>query len=246
MADRERHVYLAKLAWRAGRFQEMAEHMQAVGRLQQELSREERNLLSVAFKSFVDFRRTSLRTITRIANAERVKAREPQAQYAAEYGARIAAELLRICHDIAGLLGSVLIPRATTAEQRAFYLLVKADHHRYAAEFSEGAVRAAESRDADAAYREALEMAKSNLVAPHPIRLSVVLNYSVFRYEILREPDEAYRMAIEAFQSAIQELSNVAEESRSDSNVQLKLLQENLLRWSVPYSGGAEMPPEQE
>lgn len=233
MADREREVFLAKLAWRAGRFQEMAEHMQAVVRLQQELSREERNLLSVAFKSFVDCRRRSLRTIARVAIEERLETRETQAQYAAEYGARIAAELRVICQDIAGLLGNALIPRASTAEQRAFYLLVKADHHRYAAEFSEGAVRAAESRDADEAYREALEMAKSNLVAPHPIRLSVVLNYSVFRYEILREPDEAYRMAREAFQFAIHELPNVAEESRSDSNVQLKLLQENLLRWSV-------------
>ena len=53
MASREEHVYLAKLAEQAERYDEMAEHMKAVAQSNQELSVEERNLISVAYKNAV-------------------------------------------------------------------------------------------------------------------------------------------------------------------------------------------------
>jgi 14-3-3 protein epsilon len=48
--DRDQHVFLAKLSEQAERFDEMVEHMKAVAEIDQELSVEERNLLSVAYK----------------------------------------------------------------------------------------------------------------------------------------------------------------------------------------------------
>ena len=46
MASRDQHVYFAKLAEQAERYDEMAEHMKNVGAEGDELSVEERNLLS--------------------------------------------------------------------------------------------------------------------------------------------------------------------------------------------------------
>ena len=59
-------MYLAKLAEQAERFDEMVEHMKAVGSMKQELSVEERNLLSVAYKNVIGSRRASWRVISSI------------------------------------------------------------------------------------------------------------------------------------------------------------------------------------
>merc|ERR1711862_1029263 len=54
---REENVYMAKLAEQAERYDEMVEAMKAVAKLHVELTVEERNLLSVAYKNVVGARR---------------------------------------------------------------------------------------------------------------------------------------------------------------------------------------------
>ena len=61
--DREGNVYMAKLAEQAERYDEMAEYMKKVATAEAELSVEERNLLSVAYKNAVGSRRASWRTL---------------------------------------------------------------------------------------------------------------------------------------------------------------------------------------
>eukprot|EP00414_Alexandrium_minutum_P009902 CAMPEP_0113842504 /NCGR_PEP_ID=MMETSP0328-20130328/12738_1 /TAXON_ID=39455 /ORGANISM="Alexandrium minutum" /LENGTH=63 /DNA_ID=CAMNT_0000811369 /DNA_START=89 /DNA_END=276 /DNA_ORIENTATION=+ /assembly_acc=CAM_ASM_000350 len=61
---REKEVYFAKLAEQAERYDEMAAHMENVGKINEELSVEERNLLSVAYKNAVGSRRAAWRIIT--------------------------------------------------------------------------------------------------------------------------------------------------------------------------------------
>ena len=56
----------AKLAEQAERYDEMAEHMKNVGSDPAELSVEERNLLSVAYKNTVGSRRAAWRIITSV------------------------------------------------------------------------------------------------------------------------------------------------------------------------------------
>ena len=61
MADE--NIYMAKLAEQAERYEEMVEYMKKVAAASvDDLSLEERNLLSVAYKNVVGARRASLRT----------------------------------------------------------------------------------------------------------------------------------------------------------------------------------------
>lgn len=73
--DREACVYLAKLAEQAERYDEMVEEMKKVAKLvhDQELSVEERNLLSVAYKNVIGARRASWRIISSIEQKEESK-----------------------------------------------------------------------------------------------------------------------------------------------------------------------------
>ena len=65
---------MAKLAEQAERYEEMVEYMKSVaktaGKARNDLSLEERNLLSVAYKNVVGARRASLRIITSIESKE--------------------------------------------------------------------------------------------------------------------------------------------------------------------------------
>ena len=64
--DRDSLVYKAKLAEQAERFDEMVSDMKEVARQPQELTVEERNLLSVAYKNVIGSRRASWRVVTSI------------------------------------------------------------------------------------------------------------------------------------------------------------------------------------
>merc|ERR1712066_359554 len=90
---------------------------------------------------------------------------------------------------------------------------MKADYYRYIAEFTDGDAKKQAAENARQAYEEAAKVAEKDLVVTHPIRLGLALNYSVFQYEVLQKPDEACKMARTAFEDAIAELDNVAEDS---------------------------------
>jgi len=229
---REKSVYFAKLAEQAERYDEMADHMKAVGDSPDtELTVEERNLLSVAYKNAVGSRRAAWRIITSVAQKETSKGNTENASFAKEYCGKVEAELQTICDAILDLLAK-LIPKASGGESKVFYQKMKADYYRYIAEFTDGAKKAKSAESARQAYAEAASIAESDLAVTHPIRLGLALNYSVFQYEVLQNPEEACKMARTAFEDAIAELDNVGEESYKDSTLIMQLLRDNLTLWT--------------
>jgi 14-3-3 protein epsilon len=233
-------VYFAKLAEQAERYDEMAEHMETVGKLPDELSIEERNLLSVAYKNAVGSRRAAWRIITSVEQKEKTKGNAENASYAKEYCAKVEAELQKICDTILGLLDNNLITKASSGESKVFYQKMKADYYRYIAEFSDGDAKSKAAENARLAYEDASKVAEKDLVVTHPIRLGLALNYSVFQYEVLQNPDDACKMARTAFEDAIAELDNVAEDSYKDSTLIMQLLRDNLTLWTSDQEAGAE------
>jgi len=237
---RDKEVYFAKLAEQAERYDEMANHMENVGKLPDELSVEERNLLSVAYKNAVGSRRAAWRIITSVEQKEKTKGNEENAKFAKEYCGKVEGELQKICDTILGLLDGNLITKASTGESKVFYQKMKADYYRYIAEFTNGDAKAKAADNARLAYEEAQKVAEKDLAVTHPIRLGLALNFSVFQYEVLNNPDEACKMARTAFEDAIAELDNVAEDSYKDSTLIMQLLRDNLTLWTSDQEGGNE------
>jgi len=130
-------VYMAKLAEQAERYEEMVEFMERVARSAggagggEELSVEERNLLSVAYKNVIGACRASWRIISSIEQKEEGRGNEAHAASIRAYRSKIEAELARICDGILALLDSHLVPSAGAAESKVFYLKMKGDYHRY-------------------------------------------------------------------------------------------------------------------
>merc|ERR1712137_1530697 len=138
------------------------------------------------------------------------------------------------------LLDNNLIKQATTGESTVFYQKMKADYYRYIAEFSDGGKKTGAAENARKAYEEAQKVAEKDLAVTHPIRLGLALNFSVFQYEVLSKPDDACKMARTAFEDAIAELDNVAEDSYKDSTLIMQLLRDNLALWTSDQEAGGE------
>merc|ERR1711963_814179 len=104
MGARDKNVYFAKLAEQAERYDEMADYMEKVGNEDVELSVEERNLLSVAYKNAVGSRRAAWRIITSVEQKKKTKGNEENAKHAKEYCVKVETELDTICNKILDLL----------------------------------------------------------------------------------------------------------------------------------------------
>ena len=136
------------------------------------------------------------------------------------------------------MLDSSLIAGSFAGESKVFYQKMKAIYYRYIAEFKDGDEKTKAAESARVAYQEAQTVAEKDLAVTHPIRLGLALNFSVFQYEVLSNPDEACKMARTAFEDAIAELDNVAEDSYKDSTLIMQLLRDNLTLWTSAQEGG--------
>lgn len=247
MTSREDSVYLAKLAEQAERYEEMVESMKQVASSGQELSVEERNLLSVAYKNVIGARRASWRIISSIEQKEESKEKsEHQVELIRTYRGKIETELTKISDDILSVLDSHLISSATSGESKVFYYKMKGDYHRYLAEFSSGEVRDKATDASLEAYKTASEIATTELPPTHPIRLGLALNFSVFYYEIQNSPDKACHLAKQAFDDAIAELDTLSEESYKDSTLIMQLLRDNLTLWTSDMSEAQDEQQEEQ
>ncbi|XP_040009953.1 14-3-3 protein beta/alpha-1-like [Xiphias gladius] len=228
--DKNDLVQKAKLAEQAERYDDMAAAMKSVTEQGAELSNEERNLLSVAYKNVVGARRSSWRVTSSIE--QKTEANDKKQQMAREYRERIESELQEICHDVLGLLDNYLIANASAAESKVFYLKMKGDYYRYLSEVASGDTKKDTVENSQQAYQQAFDISKGEMQPTHPIRLGLALNFSVFYYEILNNPDRACSLAKTAFDEAIAELDTLNEDSYKDSTLIMQLLRDNLTLWT--------------
>jgi 14-3-3 protein epsilon len=86
-----------------------------------ELTVEERNLLSVAYKNVIGARRASWRIVSSIEQKEESKGNSSQVEKIKTYRQKIETELQDVCKDILAVLNDNLIPSAQGGESKVFY-----------------------------------------------------------------------------------------------------------------------------
>ena len=166
-------TFLARLCEQAERYDEMVTYMKEVAKLGGELTVDERNLLSVAYKNVVGTRRASWRIISSIEQKEESKGSDKHVGTIREYRNKIESELEKVCQDVLDVLDDSLIPNAASGESKVFYHKMyvfptslsfpatlsdrlryrKGDYHRYLAEFASGEKRKVAATAAHEAYK---------------------------------------------------------------------------------------------
>uniref|UniRef100_A0A183CDB8 14_3_3 domain-containing protein n=1 Tax=Globodera pallida TaxID=36090 RepID=A0A183CDB8_GLOPA len=232
--NRDELVYIANLAEKAERYNDMAQLIKKVIEFGNVLSDEERNLFAIAYKNVVGALRSSCRVIASV-ELYTYDLEVQQTQMAMKYQETMQSELRDICQDVLDLLDKYLIPKAEDPDSQVFYLKMKGDYYRYLAELDKkkSVVEAAQQ-----AYQAAFDIAKTKMAPTHPTRLGLALNFSVFHFEILDSFAKACELAKQAFDNATAELDTLDEKSHKDSMLIIQLLRDNLTLWSAAYTAG--------
>jgi 14-3-3 protein epsilon len=236
-STRDEFIFMAKLAEQAERYDEMVEYIKkVVQNYAADLTVDERNHLSVAYKNVIGSRRSSWRVISSVEAREESKDAEHVAQIAG-YRQKIEAELSQICGDLLKLLDEFLIPACQSDEAKVFFGKMKGDYHRYHAEVASSGSEKEAARDA---YSAAWDLAIQSLRNTHPVRLGLALNFSVFYYEILKQPEKGCELAKHAFDDAVENLEQCDEDEYKESTLIMQLLRDNLTLWTEDMAAEGE------
>jgi len=235
----EELVFMAKVSEQTERFEDMLDYMKKAALQDKELSVEERNLLSVAYKNSVGSRRTAWRALSSIEQKEEAKGSR-NVHLLKDYKKKIEGELNNFCNDILSLLEKKLIPAAKNGDSKVFYYKMKGDYHRYIAEYATGDAHSKASEGALQSYKSASEAAAAELKTTHPIRLGLALNFSVFYYEVLNDPQKACQLAKQAFDDAIADIEQLGEDEYKDSTTIMQLIRDNLTLWTSEMADNEE------
>lgn len=221
-----------------------------------DLSFDERNLLSVAYKNaigmysfniilffffiylyyiphtyyIIGIRRSSWRSL-----AVETSQNDALSDIYSHLRIRIENELETYCYEIIYLLETYLINHPQAKEySKVFYMKMAGDYFRYLAEFITTEKLNSYRENSANYYRKAMDTAEKSMDPTDPVRLGLALNYSVCLYEIIKDHQRACELAQHAFDQAILRRERSEENTTSkDSELILQLLKDNLSLWTT-------------
>ena len=226
MASTEENIFLARVAEQAERFEDMVRFLsQVLDEKGGDVTADERNLLSVAFKNLISSKRAACRTIAAI---------EQNPKYSkfgsalADYKTGIEGKLIEDCETVIKIINDKVLSKSCDGEAKAFFIKMVGDYYRYIAENAKDAKLEEVKNAALKAYKEADEIS----MAPcNPIKLGLALNFSVFYYEVMKNHQEACKLADRALQEALDKIDELEEDDFRDAKSIIELLKENLTLW---------------
>jgi len=248
-------VQMATLAEKAERYEDMCFYLAKVVKIHSknktELKEEERNFLSVAFKNVVGNLRSSWRNLTQnSSNSQGGNSgfkKEEKKKICDGYSQCVKEQLLKKCQEVVDLLSEnvAIVNSKDKADQDVFFLKMKGDYYRYMAEvepeqpnLKDG--ERSHGENAKNAYKQAFDIAEKGLASTHPTRLGLALNFSVCHFEILKQHEEACKIAKKAFDEAIQKLDTLNDATYKDSTLIMQLLRDNLTLWTSEQNNDQE------
>eukprot|EP00352_Strombidinopsis_acuminata_P006537 CAMPEP_0176376426 /NCGR_PEP_ID=MMETSP0126-20121128/28188_1 /TAXON_ID=141414 ORGANISM="Strombidinopsis acuminatum, Strain SPMC142" /NCGR_SAMPLE_ID=MMETSP0126 /ASSEMBLY_ACC=CAM_ASM_000229 /LENGTH=237 /DNA_ID=CAMNT_0017737875 /DNA_START=38 /DNA_END=751 /DNA_ORIENTATION=- len=222
----EEKIFLARVAEQAERFEDMVDFLGCVlDERGAEVTPDERNLLSVAFKNLISSKRTACRTIAAIEqNPKYSKFNDALA----EYKQTIETGLQADCQRVIDMINSKVLSKETSGEAKAFFVKMVGDYYRYIAENAKGDNLESVKQNALKAYDDANNI---QLAPCNPIKLGLALNFSVFHYEVMKNHAKACEIADKSLQEALDKIDELEEDDFRDAKSIIELLKENLTLW---------------
>ena len=229
MSDREQKIFMAQALDQTNRRRDMVDLMKEVIALNPVLTAEEQSLLSVAYKELIAVHRNGLRVLLEIAADQ---SSSPQRLTMIEtVRSRIIKDLEATCAELFSLINDTLLPAAQDAQARLFYEKMKGDYHRYICEACGNRPDAAAL--AKESYEAAVAIAKQELSPARPLYLGLMLNYTVFLYEVMNQHAEAISLANSTYEEASQVLDSNSERSYAGATEIMQLLKGNVALWDT-------------
>ena len=231
----ENNLYLARISHLSGLHEETIKYIEELIKLKNgNLNDEERNLLISSLKTLINFRRDSWRTVHALESKE-IKNQASLLPRVSELKQSLVDEIKQYINKGVELIDNIL-KSPTTDEVKLIYYKTKADYMRYIIELTpkdkEEEINSLKEK-ADENYKNALSMCY-NLSNLNTNKIGLVLNYTVFLNEIMKDYKNAYIIANNAYQKTIKSINdeNVDITLMKDLNKLLNLLKDNISKWS--------------
>lgn len=234
--DFEKLLYQAELSNSSSRPQKTFSLMETIARNKKEdLSPKERNLLAISYKHIISAIRASLTKINEIYDEESQKKDNGNLNLVLKLKNSIENELKDACTLIIDILDKHLI-KNSSPDSKVFYYKLKGDYYRYLASFFTSGNY---SQNAMIAYKQASQLSTS-LSCVNPIKIDLALSYSVFLYDIVKNPDEAINIANEALQDALNIITEIDETEMKEATASLQMLKDNIDNWTKEQNKESE------
>ena len=233
--ENEKKIYLAMLSEQCERYTDMIRYLEELITIKkEELNFDERNLLSIAYKNYISEIRNAIRVIMAYENKESTRGDSPYLPFIIEYKDKIRQELEKECVKICNNIENKIKPKLTSKETKVFFGKMKGDYYRYIAENTEGDVKKKYSDLALNTYNETVAEA-NNLNYKNSEKLGLLLNLSVYYYEVASNPKEAFSLANETLKKAKEALKGIDEDNEEykDSISIVNLLHDNIEMWEM-------------
>ena len=134
-----------------------------------------------------------------------------------------------ICENVINNIDNILLKYIFNDEREIFLIKLKEDLYRYIGEFNTNPFNFIEkSRNY---YQLALEKSDKILNDYHPTKLSLILNYSVLKFEFLKNFEEAIDLLQNSFNKNINNLNDLSENSKKECISILSVMESNLEQW---------------
>ena len=236
MSEIEDKLYLARVCHICCLHEETLKYIEEVIILKNgEINEEEKNLLFNSLKSLINFRRESWRTINALESKEK-KNKSSLLPRVTELKKTLEEEIKKYVNKGIELIDEKLLKENISDELKVMYFKIKGDYIRYILELTpedkEEEINILKEK-AEENYKIGLNISES-LNYLSTTRVGLILNYSVFLYEIIKDYKNAYILANDVYQKTNKLLSNENYNSSllKELNKMLDILKENLSKWA--------------
>jgi len=230
----EKNIFMALLAQQCSRYEDMFDYLEGlVVQRNKDFSEKERELLSYGYVSYIQSKRKSLHILMAYETKEKKNENSIFLSYVQEYRRTLETDITQNCQRIINKIDSLLVKKADGNEAKLFYKKLKGDLNRYIAEFAKDELREKVMKDGLTAYQEAMNLSKDIPIMNRHL-LGLILNMSIFYYEVINERKNAIKIAKECINKVDKELPNFDQENENNKVIMtiIGLIKENLENWN--------------
>ncbi|OHT05472.1 14-3-3 protein 8 [Tritrichomonas foetus] len=224
----------AQIAFQAKRYNECIRFFNEIIREQPRISKEQRELLSSSYKKSMQSSWNALTEVNLSLSLYKNPDNEPDIDIIKRLEflqKTLQDEVRRYCNNFLELIDTTLLPVSSDVTAIVYYNKLKGDYYRYLSEVIEDDSEGNAGRS-KSCYEIGLITAGEEMRIADPIYLSLVLNFSIFQYEILDMKDDAIDRADNVFNEAVRYMEELDEEEYSKASMILQLIRDNISIWS--------------
>jgi 14-3-3 protein epsilon len=224
-------IYMCTLYHREQRDKEALEALNELIGLDPVFDKSRRVLFQAIYKLVIDSLRDTLNTVHQYYESDVENNRVDQASLLQRKKEELCSKLIFFARDAITSIDQQLLPNASDPQMIVFFHKLKGDLFRYIAEFSDDTDSLAAGNSGEESYTLAFDYAESNLPRNDPVRMSLILNAAVFRYEIRKDPESATDMLEHALKEFEGDFSELGDEDQQEVFETLEIMRGNLQVW---------------